>query len=163
MKFSLGSFLLSISLLVSLSSCTEYWWTRGQPPASNEVLQRAIDRLAEVEVEYPDKRPEIAEAAKKFSSHIEQIISLAGTNPKSTTSVLEKLELELMALEGKLSYGNRAPLSELSGQFRSFKGLILEKGPNSVPSEVFSLFGARLLFMLSSEMKVPPVDPIKAS
>jgi len=163
MKFSLGTFLISISLLISLSSCTEYWWTRGQPPASNEVLQRAKDRLAEVEVEYPDQRPEIADSAKKVSSHIEQIISLAGTNSQSTTNELEKLEQELVALEGKLSYGNRAPLSELSGQFRSFKGLILEKGADSVPPEVFSLFGARLLFMLASEMQVPPVDPIKTS
>jgi hypothetical protein len=153
---------LSSLFLLTLNSCSEYWWTRGQPPASSEILSRAKSRVIEVHQDLPSERPEIYLLADSLSSEF-NIITSEDTKSKQLSGSFSKIEEALYSLEGKLSYGNRAPLQELSGQFRALKEKGLTVGFENLPKESLKLFGARVLFMLSSEMKVPAPDAIAAS
>lgn len=156
---------ISLTLLLSLSSlsgCSEYWWTRGQPPASAEILSRAQERIQEVEKSTPFERGDIVEIAKMLSSEFKSLTSDSLENDQML-EILKNVEQSLKSLEGKLSYGNRPPLQELSGQFRAIKEKGLNSGVESLPKESLRLFAARVLFMLSSEIKVPAPDPIVAS
>jgi hypothetical protein len=154
--------ILPLFLLFFLNACSEYWWTRGQPPASSEILVQAQKRVEEVKVELPTERPEIQKYADLLSMEFQSITSdqLTSENMQQSFSKIEEI---LISLEGKLSYGNRAPLQELSGQFRALKNMGLSSGFENLPKESLRLFGARVLFMLSSEIRVPAPDAIVAS
>jgi hypothetical protein len=153
---------LSLLFVLSLNACSEYWWTRGQPPASSEILSRAKSRVIEVHQDLPSERPEIYTLADSLSNEF-NIITSEGTKSNQLSSSFMRIEEVLYSLEGKLSYGNRPPLQELSGQFRALKEKGLTVGFENLPKESLRLFGARVLFMLSSEMKVPAPDAITAS
>lgn len=153
---------LSLLLIVSLNACSEYWWTRGQPPASSEILSRAKERVIEVHRDLPSERPEIFTLADSLSNEF-YIITSEQSKSKQLSTSFNKIEEALYSLEGKLSFGNRPPLQELSGQFRALKEKGLNVGFENLPKESLRLFGARVLFMLSSEMKIPAPDAITSS
>ena len=149
-RFFTKLFLIS---LLSLTACNEYWWTRGQPPSANQILKNSISRVTEIKEEFNNKRPEISVTAEKLAQEFE---SYDSNNPKQ---LLTTLEDSLKDLEGKLSYGNRAPYNELLGQLRSFKN----KTDLSDSNDAMMLYFARVLFFLSTEMKVPAPDPVAKS
>lgn len=149
MKFSrMLKHLLLLSFLFTTSACNEYWWTRGQAPAPDELLKRALKRVEENHTESKYKRDEIYAIASSISQYVV-------ANDAYSVETLSAIEDSLKNLEGKLSYGNRAPYSELSGQLRQF-----QKTQNIENQEPLRLFYARLLFFLSSELKVPAPDLI---
>jgi hypothetical protein len=145
-----------------LSACSEYWWTRGQPPASAEILVRAQERVLEMRDSYPSERPEIQALADVLSTEF-QILTADDISSDRLHQSFQKIEESLISLEGILSYGNRPPLQELSGQFRALKERGVTSGFDNLPKESLRLFGARVLFMLSSEIKVPAPDAVIAS
>jgi len=145
--FNLFILVISIS---SLSACNEYWWTRGQPPSASELLQRAQDRVVEIKKEYHNKRPNITTTAERLSTDLENL------NTETLPSIAINLEKDFMQMEGKLSYGNRPPFNELNGQLRAMKST----GYSSMDMDSAKLYFARVLFFLSTEMKVPAPDPL---
>ena len=137
--------------IFSLSSCTEYWWTRGQPPSVSELLSQSQSRL-----ENAISTSDSANATVKMSKDIENgllkvVSSLEEKNSVSEVrSSLYSLANNFYALDGNLTMGSRAAYGELSGQLRSFVSKI-ENG--SVPSpQTFGLFTARTLNFLASEL-----------
>ncbi|HMO16731.1 MAG TPA: hypothetical protein PKA63_02650 [Oligoflexia bacterium] len=146
------------SLLFLASACNEYWWTRGQPPATSDILSRASSRVIEMEDSSKWNRSDISSHAKTISSGLAESL-VSGDKNKAREEFLA-LEQTLLSLEGKLSYGNRAPFNELSGQFRSFKKRISSEGFENIPDESVKLFTARVLFLLASEMNVPAPDKV---
>ena len=147
-------FLFTVIIFTTLNSCSEYWWTRGQPPSPSEILKRAQSRVEENKEKYSDKRPEISKIAEKIVSETSSLSS------ENLTDALNTLENTFTGLEGQLSYGSRPPFNELSGQLRAMK----ENSKNgTVSEEAVKLYFARVLFFLSSEMRVPAPDPIQTS
>lgn len=149
----LKALLFSISFL-TLNACNEYWWTRGQPPSAEELLKRAQSRITEVKNDYSNLRPEISASAEAISSRLSSLSSEA-LSPENLDNIIKFLEKELTSMEGKLSYGNRAPYNELCGQLRALEN----SNKSKLSKDSLNLYFARVLFFLTSEMKVPA--PIK--
>ena len=135
---------LSLMLILSTSACNEYWWTRGQAPSPSELLKKASSRVSETHSESSYKREEIYTVAKS-------IIDSISNSSEYSVETLSSVEENFRTLEGKLSFGNRAPFGELHGQLKNF---INNKNKNA-NTEALTLYFARVLFFLSSEMKVP--------
>lgn len=150
---NLNKFLTLLILVISITSltgCNEYWWTRGQPPSATELLKRAQNRVIETKEEFNNKRPEIASTAERLSSDLNNL------NSESLPAITMNLEKDLLQMEGKLSYGNRPPFNELNGQLRA----MISSGFVNMDIDSARLYFARVLFFLSSEMKVPAPAPL---
>ncbi len=160
-KISTLPVLISLCLM-SFSACSEYWWTRGQPPATADIFARAQERVLEMQQELPAERADIQQVASSLSTEF-QTVTADKISTQEMHESFNRIEASLISLEGKMSYGNRPPLQELSGQFRALKEKGLSVGFENLPKEALRLFGARVLFMLSSEIKVPAPDAIIAS
>lgn len=146
--------LLLCSLLLSSAGCSEYWWTRGQPPSSKNLLSRAALQLNDAREQFGAKRLNIAD----LSQNIETALTEADAAAKSTNNSLLVTQLTstrdlFMELEGKLSIGSRAPYSELSSQLRSF--ISQASSGKEINTGALELFSARVLFFMASELSVP--------
>ena len=151
---------LLLILLMSLNACSEYWWTRGQPPSSKDLFTRANERIEDALKNRATERPEIAANAME----IKQTLSSLETeeiSPSDLNQILSNVETSFKSLEGKISYGNRPSLNELSGQLRAIKSDISNASlidPLKLSS--IRLFGGRILMYLSTELQVPAPDRI---
>ena len=133
--------------ILSLTACTEYWWTRGQAPGPDVLLNRAQERLAENIKTNPQKRNEVASIASSIESSL-----LAAVNAKSTSDRSKSIQNSINSfeqLEGKLAVTSRAPYGELFGQLRTISK------SQDVDNDALQLFAARALFFLASELEVP--------
>ena len=135
--------LLLFLLVICSTSCTEYWWTRGQPPSTSDLLERANDRFKTSYSNRSEKRSDIASLAQNLTSSLNE--SVNSTNASS----LNKVQSDFIQLEGKLSIGSRAAYSELSKQIRAFVG------SNKINKPAYRLFASRSIMFLASELKTP--------
>lgn len=147
-------------LLTTATGCSEYWWTRGQPPSTQELFSRANERISESIDQRSSNRPEIAANAIE----VQKSLSILGSSEVKVSTVLESLksvENSFKNLERKVSYGNRPPINELSGQLRALENE-LKKSSALDPGRLSAmrLFGARVLMYLSTELNVPAPDQI---
>jgi hypothetical protein len=146
--------ILILILSLTTSGCSEYWWTRGQPPSVKQLVQRHKMRLAQARKENKYERDDFIILSDSLAGSLEQIyLSIGSKNKAEVLTLLEQSQRDLIALEGQVSIGSRAALGELSGQFRGFQnfadnGQLLDK--NS-----FGLFTARALSFLANELSVP--------
>lgn len=148
-------FLLTI-LLTSLTGCDRYWWTRGQPPSSEELLSRATAGFDEQVTISNESRKDIAQTTKDLRDHL-----ITASKHVSRPENLRPLREELATVEDlfnqlqqRVSIESRAPIAELSGQLRAIQTKS-EKGEVVEPA-VFELFASRTLFLLANELTVPP-------
>lgn len=135
--------------------CTEYWWTRGQPPSPSSLVEQGQKELAEARRTSKGNRETVAEVSRDLEyslTHALRLISSDGSG-EEITEHLESSRKALMTLEGKVSYGSRAPLGELAGQLRKF--LALTAHGEQPEYEGFALFTARTLSLLATELTVP--------
>ena len=147
--------LLFISALVlvaqSLTSCSDYWWERGQALSTADLLKRASEHYESAQARYGAERAEFQSVAQALNGSLEGALTTLETDHSGTgvKKLLLACEESFGALEGKLSVGSRAPYGELSGQLRSMVGR-LEKG-EEISKSAFSLFTARTRFFLANE------------
>ena len=136
--------LLLFLLVIGSTSCTEYWWTRGQPPSTSDLLERANDRFKTSYKKRAEKREDIASLAKNLTESLNQSVESAdATN-------LNQVQSDFIKLEGKLSIGSRAAYSELSKQIRAFVS-----SENNFNKPAYRLFASRSIMFLASELKTP--------
>lgn len=147
-------------IITSATGCSEYWWTRGQPPSTETLFVRANERISESLTDRSSIRPDIAANAIEVQNGL-KILQSSDISSAQVSTALKTVEVALKNLERKVSFGNRPPLNELSGQLRALEG---EFKQNSDVEEsrvsALRLFGARVLMYLSSELNVPAPDQI---
>lgn len=153
---------LILCLIVSTTACSEYWWTRGQPPSIETLVERSHERFNETLAKRGSFRPSLA----KISSDLEKSLGTTyhAVQPQASAHNIDLVqELEhgrnlLLDLEPELSIGSRAAYGELSGQMRTFLARVAEG--KSLSPEIFGLFNARICFFLANELEVPgPLQP----
>ncbi|MCB0324459.1 MAG: hypothetical protein KDD69_12845 [Bdellovibrionales bacterium] len=142
--------------LFLLSGCSEYWWTRGQPPGVEQLVARSQQRLHDARQARSAAREDVAAASERVEKSLLTTLEIVAQDARDGR-VLEQLQSAtdgFLALEGKLSVGSRAAYGELAGQMRSFSQAASEgKG---IGQSTFGLFTARTLFFLANELRVPP-------
>jgi hypothetical protein len=150
--------LLLISLLLlsglSLTGCDlGYWWSRGQPPASSTLLERANAKFASQLA--TSTRGDVKETITRIHNELLATNSLLAETQVGAklTSQLEALCASFSLLEGDLIWGQRAAFGELSGQLAGFEKLAQNDQP--ISPDVFSLFSARTIFFLGEELANP--------
>ncbi len=152
--------ILVILLTLSFSACSEYWWTRGQPPSTQELFDRANEKISESLKSRSHERPEVAANAIEVQKGL-NVLNGSEQTQEQILSSLKTIEVAFKNIERKVSYGNRPPLNELSGQLRALEHEILS---NSITNEgrfsALRLFGSRVLNYFSTELNVPAPDPI---
>lgn len=152
-KISLIATLL-LTVTTVLTGCTEYWWTRGQPPAVNTLITRSHTRLQEALKQHQSTRSELVPVVNEIESSLtNSLASLEQGSPTDTAAALEKAKQAFMQLEGKLSIGSRASYGELSGQLRVLASAENAKQPDP---GALGLFTARTYFFLANEFAMAP-------
>ena len=148
--FRFHTFLLLI--LLSSSACTEYWWSRGQPPSPKERFSRQETNLAAALEESKSSKPELANSAARISALLSEIVNRQEKRQTETYTLLDALAVDFMKLEGKLSYTSRPAYGELSSQIRAFQSNLREGG--GFADNAFKLFAARACSFLASELRI---------
>jgi hypothetical protein len=154
MKITKKSIALGL-LLVSTTACSEYWWTRGQPPSSQELFERKSLALIEAQKMDTYKRSDLVEISELVHSSLEKAINARSNKPGELQGALQETAQHFLSLEGKLSIGSRAAFGELNGQLRSFLNQASATGTTGVNKPALVLFSARTLSLLSNELSVP--------
>lgn len=160
-----NTLLCSFCLLI-LGGCTEYWWTRGQPPSTAALYRQARSELLSANSLSRTKRPELAVLSdtveKSLSSILQELAgSKGGENQackESAISYFSSAEISLLELEPQLSYGSRPAYGELAGQFRRFQESCRSK--HHLEYTAFGLFASRMLKFLASEISVSAPKPV---
>lgn len=152
-KFTLC--VVGLMAALSLSACTKDWWTRGQPPSVGDLLERSSTRLDESLKDRAYFRKDVANISQSLRGSLTKAVEQvkAGKSGAELSPLFTDAQTQLLALEGKLSITERAPYSELSGQFRRFHEM-QQKG-EAIQYPAFGLFTARVMFFLADELKVP--------
>lgn len=160
-RFTFAALLL---LATASTGCdTEYWWSRGQPPAVRTVLQRSEVRVNEALEQRSAARPEIAQVVKAVQQELlstSKTLTVAAEEEQSAaalteaTAALKKVQESFLSLDGKLAITNRIPFHELASELRVFLSLAAEGQP--VDDEAFALFSSRVLFFFAEELTLPP-------
>ena len=124
------------------------------------MFVRANERVSESLKDRSSLRPDIAANAIEVQKGL-QILDSVDVSSTQVSSTLKTIEVVFKNLERKVSYGNRPPLNELSGQLRALES---EFNQNSQVDtnrvSALRLFGARVLMYLSGELNVPAPDQI---
>jgi len=144
--------LLASAILLSTTACSEYWWSRGQPPSTSELFERKQISLEQSIQKDPFKRSIVIKHSEVLSSALDQAVKSFGSKD-AFDKALNISQEQFIALEGKVSIGSRAAFGELSGQLRTF-AQANEKG-SKIDKAAFTLFSARTLSFLASEISVP--------
>jgi len=153
-------FLIIALVCFSLSSCdVDYWWSRGKPPTSEKLLnlsQSKFDAIVSSTSRNEVKADFIKLQKLLADTHSGLKQGVAGDKLKSNLVALTEA---MYSLEGRISWGSRAPYGELLGQLRGFENIAQING--TVDTNVFTLYTARVYFFLSDELAVPaPVGPL---
>jgi len=139
--------------MLSLCGCDlDYWWSRGQPPSSTNLLFRSQKQLEEnlsstARADVKGEATQLRDALRDVHGDLSK-----GNGGARLQEGLAKVNTALSALEGKISWGSRAPYGELIRQLQGFRKEAAESG--TVDKNVFSLYSARTLFFLASELSV---------
>ncbi len=140
---------------ILFSGCTEYWWTRGQPPGVDKLLTRATEKLTEAQSTFGSTRKDISATADEVRESLLQVVTSIqkSQSPGQVVAGLEKAEQAFIKLEGNVSIGSRAALGELSGQLRAFTSAA--QNGNQLEYPAVGLFAARSISFLANELSVP--------
>lgn len=134
------------------TSCSDYWWTRGQAPGVNTLLSRAQEQFKQAMSSDPYKRSDVADLARNLETAVLSAHDSAKANDDQVQTKLSDVVNSFAALEGKLSITSRAPYAELFGQARALRDRAADK---RVEEAAVGLFAARTIFFLANEMSVP--------
>lgn len=146
---------LLVAFLLLLSGCSEYWWTRGQPPSVATLLSRSQSKLEAARSARAGVREEVAQISTSLEKALLQAVEAVekdGSKRDLAVSLTSAREA-MMDLEGKLSIGSRAAYGELSGQLRRFLQVLAAGG--DIEYAPFGLYTARTLSFLANELTVP--------
>lgn len=141
-----------VLLATTVSGCDSYWWTRGQPPATGELVQKAALAFDEQLKVSESARPDIAAAAKNAKAALLQLASSARSS-RGDGAAFDVVAQSLAPLENSLSMGSRPALAELTGQFRVFAQQAHAGQDLNAPA--VETLVSRALFLLASELSVP--------
>lgn len=133
-----------------------YWWTRGQPPSTSELLSRANDRYEDTKNDRMEAREasiEIFDMAIEGLVTTVQLLDSSSGDSTSIKAVLETIGDNFRMLEGKLSLGSRVAHGELSGQLRAF--ISAAEAGEQIDTSSFKLFSARTIFFFQRELLMP--------
>ncbi len=147
-----------LTICTSLPGCSEDWWTRGQPPSVDTLINRSQGRL---KAAISSRRSERGRAAE-LSANIEEALSSAiqaAKEGKNTVTVasLEKAKSAFVDIESQLSIGSRPAYAELSGELRRLVS-VTTSGTAQAQAPAFrvvGLFVARTFFFLENELTMP--------
>lgn len=142
-------------LCATLSGCSEYWWTRGQPSSVAELMARAQKELGASRAEHGATRQEVGAISEQIELSLQQAVALV-RGQGSANEVAELLfvtEQAFIELDPIVSAGSRAALGELSGQLRTMSASL---HAGSLPAYTsMGLFTARTMRFLASELTMP--------
>lgn len=143
------------SAIIFTSGCSEYWWTRGQPPSVAQLLERSQSKLANARSKRGSQRPTVSAVSEEIETALSDSIAAADSRGASRqlAQSLQRAQEGFVKLEGRISVGSRAPLSELSGQIRELADSARRDG--SVSAKTLGLFAARTYTFLANELSVP--------
>lgn len=143
-----------IFALMTLTGCDlDYWWSRGQPPASATLLERANSKFnSHLSA---TNRSDVKETVSKIQ---EKLLAMNAAISEvqvgaTVTEQLSTLSATFSSLEGSLNWAQRASFGELSGQLAGFEQLA--KNDQPISPDVFALFSARAIFFLGEELANP--------
>lgn len=151
---------LLVLLALSLSSCSDYWWQRGQAPSPKDLLTKANTEFATVAKEDAVKNNRdsaLIKAATDVKESLNKAVSLSDekANTEEIVNLLETSALTFTRLEGKINYTSRPAYGELSAQIFATKNAI--KNKNSVKNESLTLLSARVIKFMASELALPNI------
>lgn len=138
--------------LTGVTGCSEYWWTRGQPPSVETLIGRSQERLETALTTHAAARSDIAPSARELQQSLLDAVNTI-KNGDPADAALARCREHFMALENRLSVGSRAPYGELAGQLRAFANS--SQAGTNLEYHSFGLFAARTLFFLANELSVP--------
>jgi len=144
--------LLVLLSLLSLSACSEYWWTRGQPPATKTIYSRAEVKFDSVLEQSQANVPDLTNLALSIRSSLNEITGDSKKTQAKLSLALQKTTNDFIKLDNNISYGSRPAYGELSGQLRSLSKIV--KSGETPKSYQLNLFAARSLFFLADELSV---------
>lgn len=143
---------LLLFLALSFVGCSEYWWSRGQAPSVESLVNRASERLSSNAARRPDVYPSFKKVQEALISAYE------GESRQKVVANLDRADEAFSELGRKLSYGSRPAYGELSGQLRALRTQVSEQ--EKVEKSTIGLFTARTLFFFADELTVPAPAPI---
>lgn len=146
---------LGIVLGSSVTGCSEYWWTRGQPPSVAEQMAKAQKRLIDSRQQRGASRAAVGAASEQIELSLHQAVALVRSNAPAE-QVVEQLavtEQAFLQLDQTISVGSRAALGELSGQLRVISATAKDGVLPPYPS--IGLFTARVFSFLANELVMP--------
>ena len=147
-------FLVSV---LCLTACTEYWWTRGQPPAVSTLYARAKSQLNLAHNENPYNRGPVIKISSQLQSSLSRALNSLHKGEISEKA-LSSSRQSFIEIERHLSMGSRPAYGELTGQFR-----VMTKDKEALSPLAFELFTARVYLFLASELSVPAPKAPRAS
>ncbi|MDD2942176.1 MAG: hypothetical protein PHC51_04335 [bacterium] len=158
------SILVCILLPVCLGACSEYWWTRGQPPAPSTMLSRAQTNLSSAREEFGESRADIAEISVRYEESMRSMLDSISKNSalSETISNLQSTQKIFAELEGHLSIGSRAAFGELSAQLRKLAHDI-SKPDAQTSLQTYDLFASRSFAFLARELATPAPRPTRVA
>lgn len=134
--------------LFSTSSCSDYWWSRGQAPSPTALYHKSESKLQKSIEDNSQRRAEIANLSKDLKSSLSAVIEQGSDSHGSNI----KRSRELFSnLEGAISYGSRPAFAELAGQLRVIEA---NAKSNQFSKEAFLLYSSRVFDFLSNELSV---------
>lgn len=137
------------------AGCTEYWWTRGQPPSVAELMARSQKKLSDSRARYGVKRAEVGAISEQVELSLQQAVALVRSDA-ATKDIAEQLsvaEQAFIQLDPIVSVGSRAALGELSGQLRAMNASV---NRGVLPEyKSIGLFTARTMSFLANELVMP--------
>ncbi len=147
-------YLLVLSL-TNFGGCTDYWWSRGQPPSVADLLAHSSEKLEDARASRQSFRPIVAKRSSAIQESFTSAISILEKNGpgEQLNEVLNKTQENFISLEGTLSVGSRASYSELSGQLRAI-ALAARQG-NGPNKDSLGLLASRSYAFLANELAVP--------
>ena len=151
-SFLAFSLLLGFTALPLVGCDTGYWWSRGQPPSVETLLDRSQTKLANATKAPTNNNQKLTVGAAEIKKSLTGALNAAKDGPRHSPNVarhLKSARAAFLSLEGHLSPGSRPPYGELSGQLRSF---ITHAEKGKVDGSALGLFAARTFFFLSDEL-----------
>lgn len=130
-----------------------YWWQRGQPKSVSQLLEESTTRLSEAVAQYQTKRNELVPLATSIEKALRSTLLSVQKKDTAVSENLDRAELAMLELEGKLSVGSRAAYGELSSQLRAF--VDRANSGAEIKQEAFGLYTTRIFFFLANELSMP--------
>ena len=143
-----------LTLAILTSSCSDYWWERGQPPHPEKLLQSAGKVLVESQQANAGSRDDIATDIEKISSKINALSDhlAADSTAGDSNELVKDVSSSLAELEGKISVPSRAAYGELAGQWRLWAKKDIS---NTSFTPALQLLSSRTLRFMAREISSP--------